>query len=82
MKNENEGGPAFPLCRTEPDGRNDCLHTGMSLRDWFAGMIAPAFVASISAEDIKRRTSDELRERVAVGSYLVADALLRERNKS
>lgn len=32
----DDGGPAFPLCRTESNGRNDCLHTGMSLCQYAA----------------------------------------------
>ena len=38
---KNDGGPAFPLVVPEhwPPMRDGCLgYSGMSLRDWFAGM--------------------------------------------
>ena len=69
-----DGGPAFPLCRTEADGRNDCLSMGMSLRDWFAGMALPA-VVRIQAD------CGITIEEAAYESYMWADAMIAERDK-
>lgn len=57
-----DGGPAFPFTP-------DTLQTGMSLRDYFAGMAMDRPVTGSTPEDI------------AAEAYAIADAMLRERAK-
>ena len=72
----NDGGSAFPLCRTEADGRNDCLSMGMSLRDWFAGQALSGWLASFGADDNVEHIPS------LVGFiYQMADAMIAERSK-
>ena len=64
-----DGGPAFPA--------NDSImanntFAGMSLRDWFAGMAMQGFSASGRQAD-----TDEM----VAGSFMVADAMLAERDR-
>lgn len=67
---DNEGGSAFP----------DQLRPGMSLRDWFAGQALGGLTAALSAT-IEPVTADELIHRLASRSYIIADAMLAEREK-
>ena len=77
MKNPFEagGGTAFPLVYV--DGTNTTLeiHSGMTLRDWFAGMAMQGMVAS----DTER--SPEQVPIIVRSAYIVADAMLKERSK-
>lgn len=68
---KNDGGPAFPHMKAE--GHNDYAG-GMSLRDYFAGQAIVCVLAdsSTSADDIPR---------IAAAAYLVADAMIAEREK-
>lgn len=72
----NTGGPAFPSADFEQHE-----YTGMTLRDWFAGqamttMFYPAIMESI-------RTDVDLNcDKVAEFAYLMADAMLSQREKS
>lgn len=79
---DKTGGPAFPLVRTESDGRNDCLYTGMSLRDWYAGM---ALQAEITSKWYQERSEAETwlncAKDLAKDCYTIADAMLAERVK-
>lgn len=68
---ERDGGPAFPLVRTEEGGRNDCLHTGMSLRDYFA---AAALQGMLVEGDLPNQV-------YVKAAYETADLMLTQRNK-
>jgi hypothetical protein len=85
---KSENPPAFPsACLNDPGHPNSA--SGMSLRDWFAGRLAAAEVASAGANldaaealaeaaDIAGQT---IPERIAFNAYQVADAMLAEREK-
>jgi hypothetical protein len=74
---EDNGGPAFPLDPTRDDYR------GMTLRDYFAAKAMQALItgnlASASRDDRSWLEADHWAPSVA---YEVADAMLRERNKT
>ena len=57
--------PVGVLTRTDNEG-------GMSLRDWFAGMVAAGFVQA---------NPKQLDAQVAAWSYEIADAMIAERDK-
>lgn len=70
----NAGGPAFP-CENDEE-----YFPGMSLRDWFAGQIVSEML------DLMKRsghngTPDKCRAELAEEAYLLADAMLAEREK-
>lgn len=72
---KNDGGPAFPHTFESYDPSLSSkpiklVHTGMSLRDWFAGMIANGLAASGSADTEK-----------AERAYKLADKLIEARKK-
>lgn len=68
MSEKNNGGPAFPI--GSGDMRDPC---GMTLRDWFAGMV----LAGINV-DPDYESSPEDRAKWA---YFDADAMIAERDK-
>lgn len=67
----NDGGPAFP-CDIE-HVTHVANHSGMSLRDWFAGQAITALVY---------HSGVELAEHAAHDAYQMADAMLAEREKN
>jgi hypothetical protein len=73
----NNGGPAFPY---DPVTSRIGIHSGMTLRDWFAGM-----VIGHCFEALKHNAAPQGWESVCIGSsglaYQVADAMLAERAK-
>ena len=68
MSARDDGGPAFPV--PIRDFGPDFL-TGMSLRDWFAGMAMQGFMAS----------SAKACPQTCRAAYQMADAMLAERAK-
>jgi hypothetical protein len=62
----NTGGPAFPI------GSN----AGMSLRDWFAGQAMVGILANDS------EPSPEQVPHIVASAYILADAMLSQREKS
>ena len=90
MKN---GGPAFPRQLVQVENRNDfereelCEQSGMSLRDWFAGMAVStqdprdAYVilcraAGLSDEKAWPAQRELAHRMVARNCYQIADAML------
>jgi hypothetical protein len=70
-----DGGPAFPF---EYDIRNEgnrVPHIGMSLRQWYAGMVASAFFAN---PRVRATTTDA---DIAAALFKFADAMIAEGNK-
>jgi hypothetical protein len=51
-------------------------HEGMTLRDYFAAKAMQVLIAKMISEDF-----DFIQEDVAMGSYHMADAMLKERNE-
>ena len=72
MSEKNNGGPAFPVAH---DG---FYKLGMTLRDWFAGQ-ALAGMATLYA--VAGGVSEDIAKANATVSYLMADAMLKERDK-
>lgn len=80
-----DGGQAFPRNIIITGNNNDVdvaedFGTGMSLRDWFAGMALQGWLASYS-EDYVHPASDDQHQSVAKLSYIMADAMLAEREQ-
>ncbi len=69
-----DGGAAFPTEQgVAPDGTwNQTHESGMSLRDWFAGMALQGFLAS----GMPQNTAPDS---VAHDAYLIADAMIKYR---
>jgi hypothetical protein len=62
-----DGGPAFPSVPHETPG--------MTLRDWFAGMVASGMNANSSMDNMGPQT-------LAENAYAQADAMIAEREKA
>lgn len=78
MTTKDTGGPAFPLPETlNPNGGiSTYAQFGMTLRDYFAAKAMPAHIQMLSTA-----TLPDWNAEIARLSYLVADAMLAERNK-
>ena len=77
MTHEHNGGPAFPFGQiNETTGQpvNGFYNPGMSLRDWFAGLVLHGICASGSS-------SDWSNEMLAKEAYQLSDAMLVQREK-
>ncbi len=61
-----DGGPAFP------QGKDTNGAEGMSLRDWFAGMVLAGSLSDVSKSRLV----------IAENAYDIADAMLRNRNRN
>lgn len=79
MSNEkNDGGPAFPFMYDVENESNMVPHTGMSLRDHFAGLAMQGLISATNAEGEWTSPADiQLGER----AYRVADAMLKAREQ-
>ena len=64
----DDGGPAFPF-------ESNSRHTGMSMRDWFAGRAMQGFIICRIGGSL---AIDET-EKLAADAYRVADAMLKAR---
>lgn len=88
----NDGGPAFPVMvnQVEMTGSEVAIeHSGMSLRDWFAGQVLTLSAVAmmnhivaaavnghmISEEDLEKYAVDK----TAKDAYLYADAMIERR---
>jgi len=72
-----DGGAAFPMPSTVEGGQvYDYAHTGMTLRDWFAGQ-------ALAGDYANQGSCAEMyyAENAAKRYYLIADAMLLERKK-
>lgn len=72
MSKKPDGGPAFPNMPEICHGNE-----GMSLRDWFAGQA----VVGMMAAKVAQATSNTAAQILAKSAYLLADAMLAEREK-
>ena len=75
---KNDGGPAFPIRCSGGIGTDETYHYagGMSLRDWFAGMALQGILLSKNTESLNQHIGMATK-----GAYLLADAMLKEREK-
>ena len=73
MNQKNNGGPGFPV---HPDVRDDEVHAGMTLCDYFAGQ-ALAGLATSQDSDGTWRHGDP--DEIACRAYQIANAMLRTR---
>lgn len=69
MSEINSGGNAFPYCVWVGDHHNG-HNTGMTLREWFAGMALQGMIASGDANDNQIGV-------IAQEAYKLADAMIR-----
>lgn len=78
----NDGGPAFPVSRTHfdikdgyPDVRIETIDTGVSVRDWFAGMALQGLLLHHDG-----RLATKLSETLSATAYAIADTMLKARD--
>ena len=76
MTTKDTGGPAFPFAGSDGHCLNDA---GMTLRDYFAAKAMQTLLGSEYTSE-HGLTEGWMRE-MAHESYMVADAMLAERNK-
>jgi hypothetical protein len=80
---KNDGGPAFPT-DIQFDGSGYCANShakvsgGMSLRDYFAAKAMQVIIDQTSLNEMTEYTIGA----VATNAYLMADAMLKQRNGS
>jgi hypothetical protein len=76
---DNTGGPAFPV----PDGASDM--PGMTLRDYFAAKAMQAILrhydAATSFEEDEVNDPEGMPSLIAVDAYIMADFMLKAREK-
>lgn len=80
----NTGGPAFPFVQwRSPDGMYSIEQdAGMTLRDWYAGQVAPAFLTELyTASRSKGITFENIFKSASQGAFEMADTILAEREK-
>jgi len=80
----NDGGPAFPVLSYEYKASGDLhpsptMQSGMTLRDWFAGMS----LNGMRSSKFQRRSEDcpLSSEDISCLAYQDADAMISQRNK-
>lgn len=74
---QHYGGPAFPVWELNGQGKPEMTHFGMDLRDYFA---AKAMQARLTGTNLLPGYADDgTVTRLAVQSYIVADAMLAAR---
>jgi hypothetical protein len=77
----NDGGSAFPSeqHQTQDGSWNQTFDPGMSLRDWFAGKIAPALFTANGDRLVIGPALPNDNAKIAAAAYAMADAMLRAR---
>lgn len=87
-KKIDDGGHAYPVCFEggQNNGDSPYFHTGMSLRDWFAGQVLPNVLNQVMALDSAEYGSIAVRlgaanSRSLIGlmAYEYADAMIAAR---
>ncbi len=74
MTTKHDGGPAFPRPSSNFNRISlgyEAAQDGMTLRDWFAGMVLPNMVNQFPGND----------QAAVTEAYRIADAMLAERDK-
>ena len=84
-KKIDNGGPAIPseqLCYVEGFGWNQTLKKGMTLRDWFAGMVIQGIFASMPTTTWEpKEKSKDVIEAITKIAFYQADAMVRARKE-
>lgn len=84
MSEKNDGGPAFPTMVFQGDDHNNPEYAiGLTMRDWFAGQIAGHLVSNPNQNPlfVQFFSGGEQAQTYAEAAYLLADAMLAQRNK-
>lgn len=84
MKTTNDGGPVYPCTKRTVVGDQLTAEvlTGMSLRDWFAGMVMPSLISLFSTGKLELKSGGKINEQhISAQAYAFADAMLKEREK-
>ena len=81
-----DGGPAFPQIERVEDLENPAYGemratTGMSMRDWFAGLAMQSIIAATCSGAMRESEWDGAKKRTASDGYEIADAMLAERER-
>jgi hypothetical protein len=70
----DDGGPAFTF-------ENDARHTGMSLRDWFAGHALPSCISVVFGIEASGHLMGDAWQAASESAYRFADAMLKARQQ-
>ena len=81
---DKTGGPAFPYSALAPSGHMYTDNEGMTLLDWFAGqsIVGSAERVCDFLDDNDLEGAQEEAHRHAEAAWMMADAMLAEREKS
>jgi hypothetical protein len=89
----NDGGPAAPICAGSEFSESrlsqsfDHASTGLSIRDWFAGMALAGLLPKLPLVDQQGEHGMPVADKIAhnrdiaESCYCIADAMLAERSK-
>ena len=76
---KHTGGPAFPNKESSGNGGSSLDSCGMTLRDYFAAKAMQAFITGAMSDGTPIRTIDGDDKVAAKAAYIIADAMLKER---
>lgn len=78
---KNTGGPAFPYSGVHKGSDMNYIidNHGMTLRDYFAAKAMQAFITGAMSDGTPLRTMDGDDKVAAKAAYIIADAMLKER---
>lgn len=76
---KHTGGPAFPNKESSCNGGSSLESCGMTLRDYFAAKAMQAFITGAMSDGTPLRTMDGDDKVAAKAAYIIADAMLKER---
>lgn len=80
MRNKiNDGGPAFPVSTGMGPLAANFVSSGMTLREWFAGMAMQGWLSSDTPGRDHLDYTAEAIERDAKLAYAIADAMIAHR---
>ncbi len=74
---KDDGGPAFPESYLGADIPHQGVGGGMSLRDWYAGMVMTGL--AVNFNDLLPTDSRSSIKHMVGMAYEIADAMLKER---
>ena len=80
-KLDKDGGCAYPCERRDDYGRPTGFDYGLTMRDWFAGRALSGMIGSGNFVDLEGLLVEGDADVMARAAYLLADAMLAERNK-